>query len=181
MNRIKYHKDAIAAYQLALKAGYDRPAWLYNNIGWSHLTLGEIDDAEKCLQRAIELDDNLQAAHYNIVVVSLKRSLRGQPIPKAAFAHASRAIAIGPPTADLYRNVAALYATAARRNPTLIQPAIEHVAKAVQLGADPRAFTSDAAFTALRKEPAFHDALKRPASASKSPDAVRLLDPLDKP
>ena len=40
-------------YDLALKAGYDRPALLYNNIGYSYLMLGQLDDAEKWLQRAI--------------------------------------------------------------------------------------------------------------------------------
>ena len=72
--------------------------------------LGQLDDAEKYLQRAIQTDGNLQAPHYNMVKVFLRRALQGQPIPDAAFVHAAKAIEIGPHTADLYRVVAALYA-----------------------------------------------------------------------
>ena len=82
LSRLKYHRNAIAAYHSALKAGYDRPALLYNNIGFSYLTLGQLNDAEKYLQRSIELDDNLQAAHYNMIMLYLQRAIQGQPIPR---------------------------------------------------------------------------------------------------
>ena len=85
-----------------------------------------------------ELDGNLQAAHYNMVMLYLRRAMQGQPISKAAFVHATRAIEIGPETADLYHVVAALYAMAARQDPALIQPAIEYVGKSVELGFDPK-------------------------------------------
>ena len=47
----------------------------------------------------------------------------------------------------------------------MIQPAIEYVGKAVELGAHPEAFTSDIRYSALQKEPAFRDALRRPVLA----------------
>jgi len=178
-SRLKYHKDAIAAYHSALEAGYDRPALLYNNIGYSHLMLGQLNDAEKYLQCAIELDCNLQAARYNMIMLYLRRAIQGQPIPKTAFVHAARAIQIGPGTADLYHLVAALYAMAAKQDPVLIQPAIGYVGKSVELGFDPKAFTSDIAYSALQKEPAFRDAVRKAPSAFYSAKAVPLLDPLD--
>ena len=177
LSRTKYHKDAIAAYRAALECGYDSPALLYNNIGFSCLALGQNDDAERSLRHAIQLDGNLQAARYNMVRVFLQRAVKGQPIPKVAFAHATRALEIGPCTADLYYRVAALYATAAKRDPTFIQPAIEHVGKAVELGFKPEAFTSDIRYSALQKESAFRDALKKPATVSKSSKAVQLAGP----
>jgi len=122
LSRIKYHKDAIAAYLLALDVGYDSPALLYNNIGFGYLMLGQIDNAEKYLQLAIRLDGSHQAPYYNMVQLFLRRALHGQPIPAVAFAFATKAVTIGPPSAERYQGLAALYATAARRDSALICP-----------------------------------------------------------
>ena len=181
LSRSKYHRNAIGFYRSALEAGYDRPALLCNNIGFSYLTLGQLNDAERYLYRSIGLDGNSQAAHYNMMMLHLQRAIHGQPIPKSAFVHATRAVEIGPETADLYRVVAALYAMGAKQDPMLSQPGIEYVGKSVELGFDPKAFTSDIVYATLRKEPAFRDALKRTASASKSAKAVQLVDPLATP
>ncbi len=181
LSRIKSYKAAMAMYDLALEAGYDRPALLHNNIGYSCLMLGQLAEAEKHFQRAVQLDGNLQAAHYNMMMLLLRRALQGQPVSKTALVHAAKAIEIGPRTADLYRRVSALYATAAKQDLTLIQPAIEYVGKAVELGARPEAFASGPRYSAFQKEPAFHDALSRPASESKPAKAVQLVDPLGNP
>jgi tetratricopeptide (TPR) repeat protein len=181
LSRLASHKAAIAAYQLALEGGYKSPALLYNNIGFSYLMLRQLDDAEKYVQRAIRTDGNLQAPRHNMVLIFLRRTLQGQPIPSAAFVDATRAIEIGPCTPDLYRVVAALYARAAMRDPALIQPAIECVGKAVKLGSSPEAFASDPSYSTLQQEPAFHNALKMHVAESNSPRAIQLLDPLAKP
>ena len=178
VSRTKYHKDAIAKYKMALEAGYDRPAVLCNNIGFSYLMLGQLNDAEKCFQQAIRLDGNLQAPHYNMLILFRRRATQGTPIPKAAFVHATRAIEIGPPTADLYRRVAALYAIAATEDATFIQPAIEYVARAVEAGSPPNAFLSDTCYSALQKDQAFRDALGKRPSGSSPAEAVQLIDPL---
>ncbi len=75
LSRIKSFKAATAMYDLALKSGFDRPAVLYNNIGYTYLMLGQLDDAEKYLQRAVRADGNLQAAHYNLAVLFLKHAI----------------------------------------------------------------------------------------------------------
>jgi eukaryotic-like serine/threonine-protein kinase len=179
LSRTKYHKDAIAFYQMALEGGYDSPALLYNNIGVSHLMLGQVGDAEKSLERAIELDSKLQVARYNMVRLFLQRAVQGQPIPRVAFVHAARAIELGPGTADLYHRVAALYATSAKRDPTLTQQAIEYVGKAIELGFKPEAFTSDIRFAVLQKESAFRNVLRRPVAAARTSTVAQFVDPLD--
>ena len=179
LGRIKSYRAPLPFYDSALKAGYDRPELLYNNIGFSYLMLGQFTNAEKHLQHAIRIDEKLQAAHYNMAMLFLQCAMQGQPIPKAAFVHAKRAIEIGPPTADLYHVVAALYAVAARQDPTLTQLAIEYVGKSVELGGDPKTLASDASYSELQKEPSFCDALKKMPSASPSAKAISLLDPLD--
>jgi tetratricopeptide (TPR) repeat protein len=178
---MKSHKAAIVAYQTALKAAYDSPALLYNNIGYSHLALRQFDEAETYFQLAIQADGNLQAPRYSIMRVHLYRAAHGRPIPDATFAHATRAIEIGPPTADLYELAATLYATAAMRNPTLIRTAIEFVGKAIEHGVNSDVFTSGPVYSALQKEPAFHDALKKRATTSNALKTIQLLDPLAKP
>jgi serine/threonine protein kinase len=182
LSRINSHKAAIVADRCALDSGYDSPALIYNNIGFSYLMLRQSDDAEESFRHAIQLNDNLQAAHYNMVMIALQRAIhQGQPISGNAFIHASRAIAIGPPSAELYHGLAALYATAAKQDSALIRPAIEYVGRAVELGFKPQTFTSDARFSVLQKEPAFRDALTKSGSTSNSPKAIQLIDPLDMP
>jgi serine/threonine protein kinase len=179
-SRAVYHGPAIGAYQEALKENFASPALLYNNMGREYLRLAQLDEAEKCLRRAVDIDGRLQAAHCNLVQVFVERACRGQPVSTAAFTAASRALEIGPCTGELYRDVAALYALAARRDPTLIRTATDFVKKAIECGVGPRSFASNSSFSALTASPAFRDALRTSASASHSPAASLLLDPLDR-
>jgi tetratricopeptide (TPR) repeat protein len=181
LSQIRYHKDAITACRLALESGFDRPALLYNNIGYSYLMLGQLADAERSFQRAIDFDDGLFAPHYNLVILSLQRAAQGAPIFKMALVHAAKAIQIGPPTADLYHVVSSLYATAAQRDRTLIPAAIKHVARAIELGSSPETFASDVCFSAIKNEPAFHEALKRATPGMTPARAEQLIDPLEGP
>ena len=68
---------------------------------------------------------------------------------------------------------------AAKQDPRLIQSAIEYVAKSVELGFDPKAFSSDISYSALQEEPSFREALSRTPSAFESPKAAQLVDPLE--
>ena len=181
LSRMKSYKDAIAAYDLALKAGCDSAALLHNNIGYNYLRLGRFDDAEQCFLRAIQLDGNLQAPHYNMVMVSLRRVLCQQPIPKTAFLHAARAIEIGPRTAGLYRGIADFYAAASAQDVTLVPSTIEYVKKAVQCGSNPSAFTANPTYSSLQHETEFLSALKNGTVTPSASEVVQLLDPLAKP
>jgi hypothetical protein len=106
--------------------------------------------------------------------------MHGQTIPPSAFVHATQAVAIGPPSAALFHDVAMLYATAARKDPAAVRPAIEYVGKSVELGCKPEAFASNARYSALQKNPAFRAALLRPVSTTESSPVVQLVDPLDR-
>jgi eukaryotic-like serine/threonine-protein kinase len=178
LDRLRYRREAIAAYRIALNEGYKRPALLYNNIGFSSLALGQEREAIGALQRALEIDDRLQAAHVDLIAVHIRAALHGQPIPTVAFASATKAIEIGPCTADLYHDVTALYALAAKQDHALAPVAIEYAAKAIELGLSPKVFISDAKFSELHKEPAFLAVMKLTTSVSDPPKSVRLLDPL---
>jgi eukaryotic-like serine/threonine-protein kinase len=181
LSRMNSHRAAIALYGSALDAGYDQLALVYNNIAHSYLMLRELDNAEAYLRRAIRLDDRLQAVHFNFVVLALRRNKQpDEPLPQDALVHAAKAIAIGPATGELYHTVAALYATAAKHDTHYLQPAIECVGKAVELGYRRDAFTADGVFSALQREPAFRDATQKPVLKADSPRPISLMDPLDK-
>lgn len=181
LSRIKFHRDAIAANQLAMETGYESPALLCNNIGFSYLALRQLDDAEKSLRQAIQLDGNLQAAHYNLVMVALARAAQGRAVSATAISHAIEAIEIGPCTAELCRRVAALYSIAARDDASKLQPAIDYVRKAIELGVDPKAFLSDGVYSALHDKPSFLDALKATPSPGRSLQIPQVIDPIDRP
>ncbi len=98
LSQMKYHKQALTADRLALEADYDSPALLYNNIGYGYLMLGQIGEAEEYLQRAVQLDDGLGAAHHCLVRLFLLGALEGGPFPRRHLA-----MRPGPSRSDLTR------------------------------------------------------------------------------
>ena len=180
LNQMDSPRPATALYQSALKMGYDSPALLYNNLGYCYLTLRQLDEAQKYLELAIQADGELQSPHYHMVWLLLRRSNDGRPLSEKAFAHAAKALAIGPCTADLYFTLAELYSAAAQKDPKCVQPTIEYVGKAVEMGIDPKRFSVEPNFIALRHLPAFQEALRRPAVTSSPPKTAMFLDPVTK-
>lgn len=178
LSQIKSHKAAMALYTSAINANYDSPVVLYNNLGYSCLMLGQLDNAESYLRKAVRLNGNLQAPHYNLARVFLRRALNGKRVDNEAFVHAAKAIEIGPRAAELYQVIASLHARVASHDSASIAPAIENVGKAIELGLSPRLFNSDPTFSVLQNEPAFHAALRRPVLERKSQKVSQLLDPL---
>ncbi|MCE5268292.1 MAG: serine/threonine-protein kinase [Planctomycetaceae bacterium] len=179
LSRIKSHKVAIVTYNLAISRDYDRPALVYNNIGYSYLALGQLDDAERSLLRATELDDGLLAPHYNLIVLSLCRANLGRKPSDAAFAHAAKAIQLAPSNAELCRVVAALHATRAREDRSQAELAASYVARAVEAGYSPKIIQSGSYFSAIQTETGFQQALTRTASTATPATVSPLVDPLD--
>ena len=99
-----------------MKGGYSSPG-LLNNLGFALIQTGQYDAAEQYLKQAIRQKSDLQDAYHNLVLVYLNRALAGRPLPKEAIEHAKRAVEIGSPSTDLYRDVAKLFAVAAPTTP----------------------------------------------------------------
>jgi len=177
LNRMRQDRQAIVFYQKALDSGEMSPAIL-NNIGFACGQLARLDEAEKYLRQAIALDDKLLAPHYNLVSVFLNQALKGRPIAREAFDHARRAEELGPPSGNLFRDLAEFYAVAARRDASLVPTAIDHVRKAVQYGANPQKFPANSMFSVLGQDKAFQEALATPRIAN-PPTPARFIDPLD--
>ena len=63
------------------------------------------------------------------------------------------------------------------RMPPRAQAAIGYVAKAVDFGIDPETFKSDPAFSGLKKDPAFREAIASRGVVQKPLEALRVIDP----
>ncbi len=175
LNQLSQNNAAATLYRRAIGGGYASPAVL-NNLGYSLLQLGKLDEAEEYLQKAAQAD-NAQASHLNLVVVYVRKALAGKAIPPAAFVHARRADEIGRPLGELYRNLALFYALAATKNANWEHSAVDFVAKAVAHGIDPLSLKSDPIFSEMAKTSAFQDAIIAPGKPQGPVKALRVLDP----
>jgi serine/threonine protein kinase/Tfp pilus assembly protein PilF len=178
LNKVEQHLSASASYQQSLENDKQSPI-VWNNLGFSYLKLGQFGKAEESLEQAVAIDDTLQAPHFNLVGLYVLRDHGATTIPAKALEHARRALEIGPETPELDRNVATLYAIAARHDKQWTGPAIRFTERAMARGADARQFLSDGAFADLLGSAEFQAALKQPADLDlSSVPSVRLLDPL---
>jgi len=176
LNKLKYHREAMDYYRRAANMGYVSPA-LLNNMGYTSLQLARLDDAEKSLKEAVQLDPDLQAPHYNLASLYLRRALAGQSLPADAEFHISRAIEIGPPTADLYRSAAALCMARAKQDSQAIHRALGYLEKGGSFGLDAATVKSDPLFRPLQHTAEFKRLLSEPPSV-KPVAADPLVDPL---
>ena len=125
-----------------------------------------------------QADDTLQAPHHNLVLVFLQQAYAGKAIPAEAFVHARRALEIGPLSGELFRDLATLYALAAKQDAAQAQAAIGYIAKAVDFGIDAGDLHSPTRSSrALKQDPAFQAAIAARGVLQKPVEAVQLIDP----
>lgn len=177
LSKLKYHEEAIRFYCNAIDMGFDSPAVL-NNIGFSYIQLNQPEEAEEYLERAVEADEHLQPAHHNLVLLFVNRARDGQPVPNSAIVHARKAVEYGPSSAELYYEVAAVYALATKQDADLIRPAMACLKEAVAHGLDPRSLKLDPLFSSLRGEEGFQKLLTTAPGAKRSVKVDRVVDPL---
>jgi tetratricopeptide (TPR) repeat protein len=84
-------KDAMLALLESKVASNPEHADSWRLLGRLHRQRGELDEAEECLARAIELDPRNVAAHYNLGELYLDRE-----DPAQAAAHFARVFSLGP-------------------------------------------------------------------------------------
>ena len=174
---LKEPGTAVKYYRLALKGGYSSPG-LLNNLGFVLIQAGQYDAAEQYLKQAIQQKSDLQAAYHNLVLVYLKRSLAGKPLPKEAIDEAKRAVEIGSPSMDLYRDAAKLFAVGARKDAKLLPLAVRYAEKALDCGLNPQTFRTDSAFEAVQRSPAIEELLAKARPAVRPSQAIYIVDPL---
>jgi Flp pilus assembly protein TadD len=172
----QYH-DASAHYERALEAGFATPV-VYNNLGCCYWLDRRLIEARTKLNRAIEIDEHLQAAYHNRALVDLDTAYaRGKDyFPHTGIADIERAIDLGPTTAELYFDAARLYAVATRTKPTQIEPALQAIEHALDYGWPPQELT-DNVFQGVRDDPQFRKLLANTPASQPSTRAIRAIDP----
>jgi serine/threonine protein kinase/Flp pilus assembly protein TadD len=141
----KQAKPACYHFDQAIKAGYET-AEVLNNLGCLHVQTGALAEAQSELTRAIQRAPHMQAAYHNRGLAYLRQAilLTGakagrQPDAKllrSALGDFQRALDIGPPSAELHRDLAAVYAYLSAEDAPLAAKAIEQLAHGVQHGLD---------------------------------------------
>jgi serine/threonine protein kinase len=171
------YREAVAYYQQAIAGGLDGAA-VFNNLGYCHLLLSQLTEAERCLDAAIGRDPNLQAALHNRAMLRLSQALRSSSSVRAGISDIERAIGLGPATADLHGTAARLYALAARQDRRYVAPALDHLAAACDLGWDTTRLKSEPMFRELRREPVFQALAARPQASVRHLHARCIVDPI---
>lgn len=95
-----YPEQALQENRRALASGFES-ARLHNNLAWSAMQLGRLDDADRALRRAIELAPDFQGAYLNRVLLEMHRANR-EPgyLPLRGVADLRRALELGPVPAE---------------------------------------------------------------------------------
>lgn len=170
-------------YEQALAAGF-RSIGLYNNLGYSHFALGDLDKAQAALQHALDMNPNLPVVYLNFAEVDLQRAavLPGY-VPEAGIDAINMALRRWPERhPQLCYAAARLCGYAARSQPEYEKTSLQYLRRAVALGyGRPRDFALDPALEPVRRSHyrAFQQLLRSPQPATPPPPLDRLLDPID--
>jgi serine/threonine protein kinase/Tfp pilus assembly protein PilF len=183
LGRIGFYKEAIAYSDEAISRGIST-APVLNNRGYDYLKLHNVSKAEKDLAEAERLDASFQAIHYNRALLELLKTLHHKNEKTSiqqGVASFRKALESGPDTADLNFYASQLCAYASIRDKTYIELALDYLARAIELGFDPRKIKDDIIFQALQADPRFIALCDSPAPTSPPGQpgdaALRLLDP----
>ncbi len=118
-----------------MEAGFESSAVL-NNVGYCYLTQNKAKEALQSLDKAVQLDPNLQAAYHNRALVALIRVPNQivDRIPRQALADLAQAFALGPSSRELSMDAAFLYDVASRIDACWTERTFEYLQRAVQMG-----------------------------------------------
>ena len=158
MGRRGAQSEAIDFGQSAIDLGYVNAA-VYNNLGYAQLQTGALEDADKSLGKAIELNKGLQAA-YNRARVDRQRLWEKDYLPRNGLDCIRTAIDIPPPAADLYFDAAYTYRRVPRRWTGHDRTGACGTSRTRRSRPGSASFKKDATFAILASESRFQDLMK---------------------
>lgn len=121
---MKRYSDALENFQRALELDPQNPE--YNNlVGDTYDEMGQYDEAEKHLRRAVEIEKSYAMGHCDLGVFLSKR--RG--LKKEALASFEVALKIQPENGQIYYGIACTYALSREE-----EPAMEYLEKSLRKG-----------------------------------------------
>lgn len=177
-SKLNRNANAEMLYLKALDAGFQSPG-LFNNLGYAFLKLNRLEEAEGYLNKALEMDPYMQAAHNNLLFLHVQRSGKGAAVAESILIHAKRTIETAPPSGELYHQAAVLFALAGKKDSRWVQPAKQYARQAINHGWDARILASDPGLLYLHEDPEFQNLLTSPASMKTPAKPVLLVNPLE--
>jgi serine/threonine protein kinase/Tfp pilus assembly protein PilF len=193
--RMTLTKPARDCFEKALALEY-KTAVVYNNLAYCCGQLGDVYAGKHHADRAIELQRDLMVAYHNraflqfLQLHDLAGRLQGTTtvakrrvkaiyphIMELAKADMAKALQIGPPNVELFRDACWVWAKSAEMQPDDIGPAVKHLRAAMDLGYEP----NDGVFISMLKHfPAnqdFTELRQRPKTGQPMPPTFRIVDP----
>ncbi len=174
-NKRRSHTEATYWYDRALQTGRNSVA-LNNNQGYSLILLGQAEAALPWLNRAIHLDGGCQAALVNRSIAHLSLAQQQRRFPAEAIPDVQRALTLGPPSGQLYRLAATIFARGAMYDSMWHEPALACLGHSIEYGESLRSLEKTPALAGLLHE--WQKTSLAQAASNKGPyDATRLIDP----
>lgn len=120
-------QEAIAEFDLTLADPiYPAPEEVYNNRGFAHLSLGNLEAAVQNLRRALQLSPDLPQARHNLGLALLAQDKVEEAIKEFEFA-----LKVSPPSPELRFNLAQAYLRGNRK-----EDAVRELKEAVKISPD---------------------------------------------
>jgi tetratricopeptide (TPR) repeat protein len=168
---------AIELYERSRAAGFES-ATIYNNLGHCFLKMGKIAKAAIYLEKAIDLDDSLQAPFINRVSLALnKLPALAESDVRDALANADRALQRGPGSAELFLQIAALCSLLPPDDPATRKDAVRYLRQAVAAGYEPVWIDRNPLFAGLRDRQDYKDLAQVPLLRGTIKNSVAQLNP----
>jgi tetratricopeptide (TPR) repeat protein len=156
-----------------------KSAAVFNNLGYLYLKSSHWSDAERCFDRAVKLQPELQVAFHNrgrmFLMLAKPRAKLVATAParkpeapseerllEQALRDMSRAIELGPPSRNLYVDAAIACARLAVYDPELPDRAIGYLDNAIQRGFDPAQLDRNCFTCVLSGNGGFQELRRRP-------------------
>ena len=179
LGRMNQHSEAIQFNEEALARGFADPEIVYNNLAYNQLALGHEEEAAKILERLLTLAPDLPAAQHNRVYLHrLALRLGKKNDLLAARNDLQRALAICPPSAELFGDAADLCAAAGHFDSAWNTDALSYLEKAVPLGLVLGNRPKNALYKNLHNDPRFKALEKSSSPVVTTGPSHRLIDPL---
>ncbi len=170
------YRDGVNYSSKAIDAGFATAA-VYNNLGYCHLREGRVEQAMLAFDEALRQDESLRPALYNRALTELRwaRTTR-RAVDSQAGRDIDKAIAAGPPIAEMYLDAARIYSRLEVEPGQHRERIRAYLRDALQYGLNPDLVLRE--FKSLFDEPALQGLLADAAPGVKRTSAIRLADPL---
>jgi serine/threonine protein kinase/Tfp pilus assembly protein PilF len=177
-------RTALKVYEEALDHGF-QTAEVYNNLARIHMDWGDKAKAEDYLNRALEINPNLQVAHFNLAVLCLETAIKAREAPDAqarlldeGIKHLQSASQLGVMTGDMLLIGARIYARASSIDERWTESALTCLAAAIERGIHPRQFAAEKSFARLKARSDFLALTRQTPPAGQPPtERIEVVEP----